>query len=137
MDVLEVNKQNHKETETVVGRIKIIKNKGRTTRVIREIFSTDHHSLSYSPEMISVRNKQYIFHYPLRCLFEKEDDYYVINNEQLDIIGTGPSREDAEANFNEEFDYLYTRLNSLEDDQLNRRLLRIKYTLNDFVKKVV
>jgi hypothetical protein len=137
MDILEVNKQNHTEVETVVGRIEIIKSKGKTTRVIRETFSIDHHSLSYSPEMISVRNKRYIFHYPLRCLFEKEDGYYVINNEQLELIGTGPSREDAEANFNEEFDYLYTRLNSLEDGQLNRRLLRIKHTLNDFVKEVV
>jgi hypothetical protein len=126
-----------KEEETVVGTIKIIKNKGKTKRMIQEIYSKDLHSLSYSPEIINAGNKRYILRYPLRCLLEKEDDYYVIHNEQLDIIGSGLSREDAETNFNEEFDYLYTRLNSLEDNQLNKRLLRIKYTLNNFVKEAL
>lgn len=135
--ILEVDRKNNKEEETVIGSIKIIKNKGKTKRTIQETYSKDHHSLSYSPEIINVRNKQYILHYPLRCLFEKEEDYYIINNEQLDIIGTGLSREDTEINFNEEFDYLYIRLNSLDDNQLNKRLLRIKYTLNNFVKEVL
>ena len=66
----------------------------------------------------------------------KEDYYYIINNEQLDIIGTGETQDDAEQNFNEEFDYLYNRLNSLKDNQLNKRLLRVRYVLNSFVKEV-
>jgi hypothetical protein len=123
--------------ETVIGSIKIIKNKGKITMTIQETYPKSNHSLSYSPEIINIRNKKYVLNYPLRCLFEKEDNYYIINNEQLDIIGTGLSKEDAEINFNEEFDYLYTRLNSLDDNQLNKRLLRIKYTLNNFVKEVI
>jgi hypothetical protein len=133
--ILGVTKQK-KEEETVIGSIKITKNNGKTTRTIQETYSKEQHSLSYSPEIINVRDKRYILHYPLRCLFEKEEDYYVINNEQLDIIGTGLNREDAELNFNEEFDYLYTRLNSLDDNQLNKKMLRIKNTLNNFVKEV-
>jgi hypothetical protein len=134
-DVLEISEQNKKE-EIVVGRIKITSNKGKTTRTIQEFYTKWHHSLSYSPEIINARGKQYILFYPIRCLFEKEDDYYIIINEQLDIIGTGLSREEAEINFNEEFDYLYARLNSLDDGQIGKKLLRVKRTLNDFVKEV-
>jgi hypothetical protein len=94
------------------------------------------YSLSYSPETVSVNNKKYVLNYPLRCLFEKEDGYYVIRNEQLDIIGTGESREGAETNFSEEFDYLYTRLNSLEENQLSSRLVCIRQMLNNFVREV-
>jgi hypothetical protein len=123
--------------ELMIASVRVIRtNDGRTKRKIQELYSTHRHSLSYSPETISVNGKKYMLNYPLRCLFEKEKGYYVINNEQLDIIGTGLSREEAEENFNEEFDYLYVRLNSLNDRQLSDRLLRIKSMLNCFVKMV-
>ncbi len=122
--------------EKAFARIKVTKKGGRTRNSIEEVISIEHHSLSYSPEIINVDRKQYILKFPLRCLFEKENDYYVINNEQLDIIGTGKTQDEAEQNFNEEFDYLYNRLNSLKDSQLNKRLLRIKNVLNSFVKEV-
>lgn len=125
-----------KEEEIAYASIKVIKSKGKTRNKIQDILSNSKHSLSYSPELILVNGKEYLLQYPLRCLFEKEDDYYIINNEQLDIIGTGMSQDEAELNFNEEFDYLYTRLNSLNDDQLNGRLLRIKGVLNSFVKQL-
>ncbi|RIV72544.1 hypothetical protein [Flagellimonas aequoris] len=124
------------QEEKAFARIKVTKKGGKTRKRIEEVISTAQHSLSYSPEIINVNKKQYILNFPLRCLFEKEEDYYVINNEQLDIIGTGETQDDAEKNFNEEFDYLYNRLNSLNDNQLNKRLLRIKNVLNSFVKEV-
>ena len=122
--------------EKAFARIKVTKKGGKTRNSIEEVISTAKHSLSYSPEIININEKQYILNFPLRCLFAKEDDYYIINNEQLDIIGTGETQDDAEQNFNEEFDYLYNRLNSLKDNQLNKRLLRVKYVLNSFVKEV-
>jgi hypothetical protein len=134
VEVKEVKKE--KSEEKAFARIKVTKSGGKTTNRIEEVISTAKHSLSYSPEIININKKQYILNFPLRCLFEKEDDYYVINNEQLDIIGTGLTQDDAEQNFNEEFDYLYNRLNSLQDNQLNKRLLRIKNVLNSFVKQV-
>ena len=132
--VKEVKKE--KFEEKAFARIKVTKSGGKTTNRIEEVISTAKHSLSYSPEVINVNKKQYILNFPLRCLFAKEDDFYVINNEQLDIIGTGLTQDDAEQNFNEEFDFLYKRLNSLEDNQLNKRLLRIKRVLISFVKQV-
>ena len=135
--MIEVKKvKKEKSEEKAFARIKVTKSGGKTTNRIEEVISTAKHSLSYSPEIININNKQYVLNFPLRCLFEKEDDYYVINNEQLDIIGTGLTQDDAEHNFNEEFDFLYYRLNSLQDNQLNKRLLRIKHVLNSFVKQV-
>ncbi|WJJ96531.1 hypothetical protein [Algibacter luteus] len=122
--------------EKAFARIKVTRKGSKTRNSIEEVISTAQHSLSYSPEVINVNRKQYILNFPLRCLFAKEDDYYIINNEQLDIIGTGETQAEAEQNFNEEFDYLYNRLNSLKDSQLNKRLLRIKSVLNSFVKEV-
>jgi hypothetical protein len=134
VDVKEL--QIEKLEEKAFARIKITKIDGKTRNSIEEVISTAQHSLSYSPDIININHKQYILNYPLRCLFEKEVDYYIINNEQLDIIGTGATQDDAEQNFNEEFDYLYNRLNSLKDSQLNKRLLRIKNVMNSFVKQV-
>lgn len=134
VEVKEVKEE--KLEEKAFARIKVTKKGGKTRNSIEEVISTAQHSLSYSPEIINVNRKQYILNFPLRCLFAKEEDYYVINNEQLDIIGTGETQDEAEQNFNEEFDYLYNRLNSLKDNQLNKRLLRIKGVLNSFVKEV-
>lgn len=122
--------------EKAYARIKVTKTGSKTKNKIEEIISSIQHSLSYSPDIINTKGKQYILNFPLRCLFEREDDYYLINNEQLDIIGTGATQDEAEHNFNEEFDYLYNRLNSLEDNKLNKRLQRIKWTLNSYVKEV-
>ena len=134
VDIIEIKEE--KQEEKAFARIKVTKKGGKIRNSIEEVISTAQHSLSYSPEVINVNRKQYLLNFPLRCLFAKEDDYYVINNEQLDIIGTGETRDEAEQNFNEEFDYLYNRLNSLKDSQLNKRLLRIKSVLNSFVKEV-
>jgi hypothetical protein len=109
---------------------------GKENAKIQERYPKQRYSLAYSPAAISVNSKTYMLSYPLSCLFEKEDGYYVITSEQLDIIGTGLSKEAAEANFNEEFDYLYVRLNSLDDSLLSSRMLRIKSTINNFVKSV-
>jgi hypothetical protein len=123
--------------ELMVGNISVTRTGiGKMRAKVQEVYPRRQFSLSYAPEAISINNKKYILNYPLRCLFDKEEDYYIINNEQLDIIGTGLSREDAETNFKEEFDYLYTRLNSLDDSRLSNRLLGIKSILNNYVKAV-
>jgi len=91
---------------------------------------------AYSPETISINDRTYSLNFPLRCSFCKEDGYYIIKNEQLDIVATGPTPEDAETDFKEEFDYLYSRLNELNDCQLSNRMIVIKNTINQYVKSV-
>lgn len=70
---------------------------------------------------------------PTKCLFDKVDNCYVISNDQLDIIATGKTQKEAENNFNEDFNFLYIRLNSLNDNQLSERLISIKSILNNIV----
>lgn len=93
-------------------------------------------SLSYAPNIIELETKKYILNFPLRCNLEHEDDYYIITCEMLDIIGTGLTQEDAEINFNQEFDFIYTRYHELNDENLSNRILNIKKILQIAVKSV-
>ncbi len=51
----------------------------------------------------------------------------------LDIIGTGRDENEAKASFAEEFDFIYRRLNTLNDDQLTERNKLIKININNIV----
>lgn len=136
--IVDIKQIEQEETEqNAFARVKIIKKGSRTRNRIEEVISHDKHSLSYSPKIINVNNRQYILLFPLRCLFEKEDGFYTIENELLDIIGTGLTQDEAEQNFNEEFDFLYHRLNQLTNEQLTKRLIRIKGILNNYIKEVL
>lgn len=79
---------------------------------VESILKRANHSLSYSPMVIEVRNKKYIFNYPVRSLFKIEDDVIIIKNELLDIIGTGDTQEEAEQSFNEELVFYTPGLNN-------------------------
>lgn len=80
--------------------------------------------------------RSYILKFPLRCHFEKEDDYFVIHSEMLDIIGTGKTEDEAELSFAEEFDYLYHRLNELPEEQLSSHFNMVKSFINQMIDKI-
>ena len=86
--------------------------------------------------MIITDSNKYFFRYPLRCLFEKEDGYYVIQSEMLGIIGTGVTEDEAEHSFAEEFDFVYKRFNSLDYESLTNHNRLIKDIINQIVEKV-
>ncbi len=120
-----------------VAKIKLTTNKkGTTKKKIEELYRKSDTTLSYSPDVIVFNDKAYVLNFPLRSSLEKDNDYYVIHNEMLDIIGTGETEDDAEKNFAEEFDFIYKRYNELNDDQLSDKLNRIKVFLNHLVKSV-
>ena len=54
----------------------------------------------------------------------------------LDIVGTGKTIDEAENNFSEEFNFVYTRYNQLPETKLGDRLKRIKTILNSLVQKI-
>ena len=95
------------------------------------------HSISYSPEFIISNNRKYIFNYPILSLFQKESDHFIIKNELLDIYAVGETEHEVEADFNEEFDYLFQRLNSLKENEISNRLSIIKIFINHYVKEVI
>jgi len=117
--------------------LKIFKRGGKTIRKIQNEINYESHSLSYSPAIITADGRRYILNFPLRCLFEKEDDHYIIRNESIDIYAVGKTVEEVETDFNEEFDNLYKTLNSLNDDQLTIRMNTIKKFVNLYVNYVL
>lgn len=124
------------ETDEAVGKIKISKRDGKITRKIIDIYSGKKFSLEYAPDVIVTETKNYILKYPLRCLFEKKDDYYVIQSEMLGIIGTGLTEGDAEKSFTEEFDFIYNRLKTLDDDSLTNHNRLIKNILIQIIDRI-
>ncbi|MFN0036443.1 MAG: hypothetical protein ACKVUS_15365 [Saprospiraceae bacterium] len=101
------------------------------------IYADQSVSFAHAPDKIEVNGKKYLFHFPLRCLLEKEDETYIIKSEMLDLIGTGETETEAKESFAREFDFVYHRYNELDDSRLSPRLRRIKTMLNQIVKPVV
>lgn len=128
-------KEGETESTHAVGKIKITVKGGKTHRKIIDTYSGSKFSLEYAPVVIISENAKYFLKYPLRCLFEKEDNYYIIQSEMLGIIGTGLSDNDAENSFAEEFDFLYKRLQSLNDDSLTNHNQLIKNILAHYIEK--
>ena len=129
-------KKDEAETDEAVGKIKIIKTGNKIKKRIITTYSQSKYSLEYAPEIIIAGDSKYILKYPLRCLFEKEDDYFVIQSEMLGIIGTGLTEDDAEQSFNEEFDFIYNKLYSLDNEKLTNHNILIKSILDHIVEKI-
>lgn len=123
------------ESDEAVAKVKITNKNGKITRKIINTYSKKF-SLEYAPVIIISGSTKYFLKFPLRCLFEKEDDYFVIQSEMLGIIGTGLTEDEAEISFGEEFDYIYDRFNSLESDSLTNHNQLIKSILNQIVEKI-
>ncbi len=124
------------ETDEAVGKIKISKRGEKTYRKIIDTYSGKKFSLEYAPEVIVVGTRKYLLKYPLRCLFAKEENFYVIQSEMLGIIGTGLIQDDAEESFAEEFDYMYQRIGSLDANSLTNHNLLIKNIITQIVEKI-
>lgn len=120
-----------------VAAIKFKTKEGKiTNKKIIRTYQKDKYSLEFAPSILVFENTKYILKYPLRCKFEKEDDYFVIENELLSIIGTGLSEDDAELSFSEEFNFIYERLITLKDEQLSSTNRLTKLNLLKIIEKV-
>ena len=118
-----------------VGLVHVSTKKGKEKRTVKDVFSPDM-SLAYYTKFIEFMGTLYKFKYPLYSYFSKEDVYYIIINEQLDITATGKDEMEAKVNFAEEFDHIYKRYNELTNEQLSPRILAIKNAINDLVIRI-
>jgi predicted RNase H-like HicB family nuclease len=125
-----------KEEYEAVAKIRVVKKGTQITRTTKDIFDTKHGEPGFATDSISFGKKTYVLAFPLRCKLEKEDDYFIIQSEMLDIVGTGKTIDEAENNFSEEFNFVYTRYNQLPETKLGDRLKRIKTILNSLVQKI-
>lgn len=119
-----------------VGNIEIKRENGSVQTKITSLFEDVHSGLSYSTDKVLHKGKLYELYSPIRCKFSQEADYFLIESEQLGIVGTGKTVQEAENNFAEEFDYIYNSYNQLPDHQLSEKINRIKKVLNAIILKV-
>jgi hypothetical protein len=120
-----------------VAKIKMVTSqRGKKTNKIKKAHKKNNTALAYSPVIIAHNRVVYDLHFPLSSSLKKEEDFYVIHNEMLEIIGSGENQDAAEKNFAEEFDFIYRRYNQLADDQLSEKLRTIKMFLKYLVKSV-
>ncbi len=124
------------EATEAVAKIRITKVHGKTRRKILDTFSGKNISLDFVTDLINCENRKYVLKNPLRCLFEKEDDYFIIQSELLGIIGTGRTQEEAEKSFSLEFDFLYNRLQTLQNEQLTHHNQLIKNIIREMVVNI-
>lgn len=125
-----------KEEYEAVAKIKVVKRGNQITRTTKDMFDTKHAEPGFATNAISYGNTTYLLAFPLRCKLEKEDDYFVIQSEMLDIVGTGKTIDEAENNFSEEFNFVYKRYNELPENKLGDRLKRIKTILNSLILNI-
>jgi predicted RNase H-like HicB family nuclease len=125
-----------KEEYEAVAKIRVVKKGGKISKSTKDVFDTKHGEPSFAFDVIVHNKRSYELAFPLRCKIEKENNYYVIQSEMLDIVGTGKTIDEAEYNFSEEFHFVFERYNELPDKKLSERVRRIKTLINSLVAKI-
>jgi len=133
--IKEINSEDSLSGEGV-AKMKYYSIKGKIKRKIMDVYTRKNISIEYAPEVIVANERKYILTVPLRCLFEKEHTYYLIQNELLNIIGTGKNEDEAEQAFGEEFDHMYRLLNELNDNSLTERNKQIKSFFDYYIQTI-
>lgn len=127
--------ENSEEYEAV-AKVKVVRTGSTIKKSTKDIFDTKHGEPGYVMDAIVYENISYTLSSPFRCKLEKEDNYYVIQSEMLDIVGTGKNIDEAEKSFAEEFHFVYKRYNQLSLGKLSDRIKRIKTIINALVLKI-
>lgn len=89
----------------------------------------------YNIDKIVSEQNVYNLAYPLECQLIEQKDFFVIASQNLDIAGRGKTVEEAEMNFFEAFDYIYTHYIKLSDTEITYNIFKIKELLNSLVIK--
>jgi hypothetical protein len=109
---------------------------GRRKKKLMDEIRDHDAALSYTTDEIQYMGSVYKLNAHLNCKLEKEDNYYIIENNLLDIVGTGKSIEYAKLSFAEEFDYIYKRYNELKETELTQRTKMARDFINIIVKEI-
>ena len=125
-----------KSVRVVTGIAKETKKGDKIINRLLKTYPDPYYSIEYAPDKIISGTIVYNLRYPLRSSFKNEGGFFIIQSEMLDIIGTGLTEKEAEESFAEEFDYIYQKLNQLEEDQLTEHNKLIKININHIVLKV-
>ena len=125
------------EESRAIARMIITKNKdGKVTQKPSEIYKDEKAVLSFKLDHIDYLDRHYSFYAPVLFHIYKEGSGYIIENEQLDLYASAATESDAKINLYGQFDDSYQRFEELKNEQLGKRLLRVKQYMNNIVKSV-
>ena len=133
-----ITNQSEKEESIEVAKIIITKaESGRVSKKIAESYDDVEAITSLKYDKISFLTKTYFFKFPVLFQIYSEGQGTIIENEQLDLYASGKTKTDAKIELYSQFVNSYRRLNELQDDQLNPKLLEVKKYLNSIIKTVI
>jgi hypothetical protein len=111
------------------------KRKVVTSQKVVELFD-QRVNADYSTDTIVAGETVYELNYKIHCTVDMVEGAIQIENDMLGIFGQGPTFDEAEKSFGEEFDCIYCRYNELPEKKLTKDVLAIKRILSLFVKNV-
>ena len=104
--------------------------KGKTARPkVLELFGELKNPI-YTFTSFSVGDREYKLRFPIYCELIHEGDTYSFENKEIGIYAYGKTIDEAQQSFYEDFDYIFTRYNSLPNGKLTDDVIRIKKFLN-------
>ncbi|KAA3439899.1 hypothetical protein [Rufibacter hautae] len=109
---------------------------GKVVRKPSEIYNDKEATLSLKLDQIEFLGHKYTFIAPVLFQIYQEGGGTIIENEQLDIYAAGANLTQAKIELFSQFDHTYNRLTELQDDQLSKRLLRVKQYYNLLINTV-
>lgn len=125
-----IEKINAKSESNITTSMALVEIKeGKARPKILELF-TEIKNPVFTFSKIQFEQTLYNLRYPIYCELIHEDESYSLENKQLGIYAFGKTIEEAQVNFAEDFDYIFTRYNSLSNDELTQDVITIKQFLN-------
>lgn len=131
-------KENEKEKTTSNKTVQLARveiSEGKSKPKVLNLFDKKYNQIQFAPEVIIHNDKIYDLKFPLLSSMDTIDNITKIENLMLGIYAIGNTPDEAEAMFAEEFDYIYSRYNELDDDKLTADVQSIKSFINFIVKK--
>lgn len=111
-----------------------------TSRNVKEILyyeELEHETYPFKPDIINYNGKVFVLNKKLDCQVEFEDKYYVIKNNELDILVWGQTREEVEEAFRFSFYSLYLNYLIEADENLSNEALELKRKLLSIIKSII
>ena len=134
--VIDIKEKKKIEKHTQLAKVEVTEGKTGKPKVL-ELYDRKYSQVGFAPEIIFFNNKTYELKYPLLCTMDTEEGRVIIENKMLGIYASGETADEAEEEFNEEFDYLFTRYNELTNNELSEDVIAIKTSLNHIVKNIL
>lgn len=119
-----------------VGRIKKTSKRGKVIyKVVDSLINSDV-NFGLSIRTLEANGQTFTFFDALSCIVDRNEDGFIIENEELGLVAAGDTMEELKNQFALQFAHTYKRLGKLSDDSLSKRLQRVKKRMNLMIKSI-